>query len=85
MSHYDYQASKLIAMEDHPFAALIMAAMRQADTGNMTKLRRAWPGVARELQARYDTPGGFLLGACCGHDWPGHCEHPRHEAAGDPR
>lgn len=60
MSYHEYQMSKLIAGKDYPFYALIMAAMRQADTGNMAKLRAAWPGVADELQLRYDAPGGLL-------------------------
>ena len=35
----DYQTSRQIAGEDPPFAALIMAALRKADTENATKLR----------------------------------------------
>ena len=62
MSFHEYQTSKLIAAQDYPFYALIMAAMRQADTSNMAKLRAAWPGVADELQWRYDAPGGLLPG-----------------------
>ena len=60
MSWHDYQVSKKIAAECHPFEALIMTAMRQADTANAAKIRAAWPGVAAELQARYDAPGGLL-------------------------
>ncbi len=60
MSRFDYEASKLISAEDWPFYALIMAAMRQADTHNAERLRRAWPGVWNELEARYNAPGGFL-------------------------
>lgn len=60
MSFYDYDASRKIAAEDHPFAALIMAAMRQADTGNMATLRFAFPDVADELETRYHCPGGLL-------------------------
>ena len=60
MSHYDYIASKEIGAEDHPFYALIMAAMRQADTPNSEKLQRMWPETWDELQARYNAPGGLL-------------------------
>jgi hypothetical protein len=45
-----------------PFYALVMAAMRNADTANSAKLRRAFPEVYDELLARYDAPGGYLDG-----------------------
>jgi hypothetical protein len=32
MSRFDYEASKRVAASDHPFAVLIVAAMRKADT-----------------------------------------------------
>lgn len=60
MARYDYEASRYIASEDYPFYALLMAAMRQADTVNAAKLRAAWPDVWDELQARYNAPGGLL-------------------------
>lgn len=59
MSHYDYNLSKAI---DAPFYAIIMAAMRGADTFNADALRRAFPETWDELQARYNSPGGFLPG-----------------------
>jgi hypothetical protein len=62
VSRYDYEVSQQIALHDFPFAALIMAAMRQADTQNMAALRAAFPGVAAELEARYHAPGGLLPG-----------------------
>lgn len=60
MSLFDYEASKRIVVADHPFAALIMAAMRQADTTNLDALRNAFPHVWSELEARYNAPGGIL-------------------------
>ena len=60
MSRYDYEASKAIVAQDWPFYALIMAAMRQADTQTAYTLRNAWPHVWDELQARYNAPGGRL-------------------------
>jgi hypothetical protein len=60
MSHFDYQASKKIAGEDYPFYALVMALMRQSDSTNLAKLKRAWPEVWAELDARYNAPGGLL-------------------------
>jgi hypothetical protein len=62
VSYHEYRASQDIALEDHPFYALIMAAMRQADTDNAEKLKRAWPQVWGELEARYNAPGGRLEG-----------------------
>lgn len=60
MSLYDYRASVDIASRDEPFYALIMAAMRKADTINTRLLRDAWPHVWDELQMRYEMPGGEL-------------------------
>ena len=61
MSRYDYLRSQEISAEHHPFYALIMAAMRQADTDNMDKLQDTFPETYRELQERYDGPEGYLL------------------------
>jgi len=60
MSHFDYEASKRISLDDPPFYALVMAAMRQADTTNTEKLKAAFPEVYDELRARYNAPGGIL-------------------------
>jgi len=60
MSWLDYRSSLILAAQSPSFYALIMAAMRQADTDNATLLKAAWPHVWIELQARYDAPGGFL-------------------------
>jgi len=58
MSHYDYEISKEIATK--PFYAIIMAAMRRADTKNAEALKAAFPETWEELKARYDAPGGCL-------------------------
>lgn len=60
MSQYDYEASRQIAAQDFPFYALIMAAMRKADTPNSRALRQAFPDTWAELDARYNAPGGKL-------------------------
>ena len=60
MSKYDYDLSKQISESDPPFYALIMAAMRKADTYNRVRLASAYPHVWEELQARYNAPGGLL-------------------------
>jgi hypothetical protein len=62
VSRYDYEASKHLAMADHPFHALIMAAMRQADSDNLAALQAAFPETYAELKARYNAPGGLLPG-----------------------
>ena len=60
MSLYDYRASKELSESDPPFAALIMAALRKADSANAYELRSAFPDICAEMQARYDAPGGVL-------------------------
>ena len=60
MSWPDYKASLKIACEDYTFYALIMAAMRKADTDNLALMKSAWPFVWEDLQERYNAPGGFL-------------------------
>jgi hypothetical protein len=67
MSHFDYEVSKQIAKTDPPFSALIMAAMRKADSGNVFKLVFLFPDTYAELQARYNAPGGVLPSDPGGH------------------
>ena len=55
-----YHQSIELAKRDPPFYALIMAAMRKADSTNLPKLREAFPDVWLELNARYHAPGGLL-------------------------
>lgn len=54
MSLYDYKASLQITAAHYPFYALIMAAMRQADTDNSEKLEQAFPEVRAELLTWYN-------------------------------
>lgn len=60
MSYHEYRASHEIAQHDYPFYALVMAAMRKADTRNAAILQRAYPNVWAELEERYNAPGGQL-------------------------
>lgn len=62
MSLYDYEVGRALSMQDPPFYAVIMAAMRQADTRNGELLREAFPDTWEELDARYRAPGGLLPG-----------------------
>lgn len=60
MGLHEYQQSIELGKLDPPFYALIMAAMRKADTDNMAALERAFPAVAVELRLRYNAPGGLI-------------------------
>ena len=62
MSYHEYRTSQEIEARDFPFYALIMAAMRKADTDNLFRLQRAFPETWRELLMRYHEPGGRLEG-----------------------
>lgn len=60
MSLHEYLQSREVSATNPPFYALIMAAMGTADSHNAVLLRQAFPGVWKELQARYNAPGGRL-------------------------
>jgi hypothetical protein len=60
MSLHEYKMSQELSLKDYPFYALIMAAMRQADTDNLEKFKKNWPDVWEELSRRYHSPGGVL-------------------------
>ncbi len=60
MSLYDYRMSRRISRDDPPFYALVMAALRKADSENARLLRAAWPEVCDEFTVRYNAPGGML-------------------------
>jgi hypothetical protein len=62
MSLRNYQESLEIGRKDPSFYALIMAAMRKADTANTARLKAAWPDVFEELEYRYWSGGGLLPG-----------------------
>lgn len=64
---HEYLASQRIAanvyqylMGANEFYALLMAAVRFADTENMAKLEKEFPEVVEELRARYNAAGGAL-------------------------
>jgi len=60
MSIYEYKESQQISQGDPSFYALIMSAMRKADTKNNELLKRAWPELHAEMRARYNAPAGAL-------------------------
>jgi len=59
MSRYSYMQSKELESSGYTFEALIMGAIRQADSINLEKLQSAFPDVYHELKTRYNAPGGF--------------------------
>ena len=62
MSRNDYEVAKQIESANPPFYALIMAAMRKADSANASLLQHAWPETVAELNYRYWSAGGFMPG-----------------------
>lgn len=62
MSLYDYRQSQQLSETDPQFAALIMAAMRKADSGNRMRLRNAFPEIYAEFTERDYAPYGRLPG-----------------------
>jgi hypothetical protein len=62
VSWYDYQRAKELYVSDVPFYALIMAAMLKADSRNSALLGAVFGALQRELDARYNAPGGKLPG-----------------------
>ena len=60
MSLYEYRESQEIDSKQYGFYSLIMAAMRQAEDINISKLKVLFPDIFNELQARYNAPGGKL-------------------------
>ena len=62
MSYYDYKESQRLNAEDPPFYALIMAALRKADSFNADRIRIAFPETYKEFMERYNAPGGRLEG-----------------------
>jgi hypothetical protein len=60
MSLHEYRQTQNEVVRNTNFYALIMAAMRRADSYNEAKLRAAFPEVWEELLQRYNAPGGVL-------------------------
>lgn len=65
MSYRHYQQSMAIVKGDRitdkvDFYAIIMAAMRRADTDNGKALAEAFPKQWEELQVRYNSPAGCV-------------------------
>lgn len=64
MSREDYLLSRELAamVDDAHYYALIMAAIRSADSDNLRKIRHAWPEVYEEFNQRYHAPASLLPG-----------------------
>ena len=68
MSHFiEYQDSIVLVKlaytqcRGNVFYTALFAAMREADTDNLALLQEAFPEEVKELQARYNAPGGILF------------------------
>lgn len=57
---YAWRGATDLFRADHPFAALIAAALHQADSTNAALIRACWPTLSETAQARYTAPGGRL-------------------------
>lgn len=55
-----YHCAIRLSVADHPFYALIGAAMLRADSDNFERLKFVFPEVWRELQERYNAPLGVI-------------------------
>lgn len=60
MSLYDYERSIEVVAKGYPFYALVMAAMKVADSDNIEKLMLIFPRTYYELQERSHFPGGLV-------------------------
>lgn len=60
MSLQDYKASLLISSNKPSFDSLIFAAMRAANSYNLSELQKAFPSLWNEFLARYHSPSGCL-------------------------
>jgi len=61
MSWFDYKQSEILSAQGWGFYQLLFAAIREADSDNLSKIRQAWPEVYQEFIDRYNAPGGLLL------------------------
>ncbi len=61
-AYFDYRTGLKISLEygDDEFYGVIQGAMRLADIDNLERLKAAFPDTWKELQARYNAPGGRL-------------------------
>jgi hypothetical protein len=69
MSLYDYDQARAALGVCDSFAAFIMAAMLRADTDNLARLTRSFPGIHAELDRRYNAPQGLLPGERNAEGW----------------
>lgn len=47
-------------LDNVPYYALVMLLMRRSDSDNLAALGGIFPGIAQELQRRYNAPAGLL-------------------------
>lgn len=60
LSFHAYHCAVKLNAQDHPFHALVAAAMMRADTKNEALLRWAFPEVWDTLRVRHNAPLGVV-------------------------
>ncbi len=60
MSLYDYHYSEKLSRQDPPMDALLMAAIRKADSTNLARIEAGFPELVAEMKARYNAPLGVI-------------------------
>lgn len=60
MSHQEFEAALGVLRARPSFNALLMAAMRTAETADQIKLEKAFPATFKEMIARTNTADGRL-------------------------
>lgn len=73
----DYEISRRLSSKDLPFASLIAAALRKADSDNFARLESVFPEITYDLRMRYNAPSGILLKDTGNLDSPGFMEQVR--------
>jgi hypothetical protein len=67
MGYEEYKKSQDLSLHattgpGNAFYALLMAAVRFADTDNLNTINQHWPEMYNELMTRINAPGGKLPG-----------------------
>lgn len=56
----DYWKARRLVKEDFPFYAALAYLIQKADSDNLERIRRAWPGEVTRMQERHNAPGGAI-------------------------
>lgn len=58
MTEFDFEQGMRLFSQGHGFAVLLTALAMKADTGNLARLRQAFPQEIQDIDERYNNPGG---------------------------